>query len=179
VVDVVEPVKASTYDRTLIALTLLAPLFLFALSKWRASLETLYSPPGERFMANVTDWLASNNEAEARLIVVADRECPCTKAALRSLDAALAQSSRKNIRLTVRYIDDANDRAWAAVMNELPSTPSLLAIEGRQLVYAGPVTSGNICTIAVQRVLGVTALQAPQASPIVNWLDTGCYCRRT
>lgn len=174
-----EQVKANAYDRTLIALTLLAPLLLFALSKWRASLDTLYAPAGERFIANVADWLASSNETGARLIVVADRECPCTKAALRSLDTALAQSARKDIRLAVRYVDDVDDRAWAAVMNELPSTPTLLAIEDKQLVYAGPVTSGNICTVAAQRVLGVTALQAPRTSPIVSWLDTGCYCRRS
>jgi hypothetical protein len=179
VVDVVEQVKANAYDRMLIVLTLLAPLLLFALSQWRASLDTLYAPAGERFMANVSDWLARNNQAGARLIVVADRECPCTKAALRSLDAALAQSSRKDIRWTVRYIDDASEPAWKAVMDELASTPTLLAVEGKQLVYAGPVTSGNICTVAGQRVLGVTALQAPRTSPIVSWLETGCYCRRS
>jgi hypothetical protein len=55
----------------------------------------------------------------------------------------------------------------------------LLAVEGKQLVYAGPVTSGNLCTTAVQRVLGVTALQAPRNRPILNWLDNGCYCRLT
>jgi hypothetical protein len=178
VVDVVESRKGSAYDRTLIALTLLAPLVLLALSQWRASLETLYSPAGKPFMQNVAGWLASSNETGARLIVVADRNCPCTKVALRSLDAALAQSSRENIRVTVRYIDDAADPAWVAVTNELPSTPTLLAIDGRQLVYAGPVTSGNICTTAVQRVLGVTALQTQRTSPILNWLDTGCYCTR-
>lgn len=177
-VDVVESMKDSAYDRTLIALTLLAPLFLFALSQWRASLETLYTPAGERFMGNVADWLARSNDTGSRLIVVADRKCPCTKVALRSLDAALAQSSRKDIRLTVRYIDDEADPAWAAVTNELPSTPTLLAIDRKHLVYAGPVTSGNICTTAVQSVLGVTALQTPRASPILNWLDMGCYCTR-
>lgn len=178
--DVVELMKPSAYDRTLIALTLLAPLFLFGLNKWRASLDTLYTPAGERFMANVSDWLASSNETGSRLIVIADRDCPCTKASLRSLDAALAQSSRKDIQLTVRYIDDADtkrDAMWRAVLDELASTPTLLALEGRQLAYAGPVTSGNLCTTAVQRVLAVTALQAPRARPILNWLDNGCYCR--
>jgi hypothetical protein len=182
VVDGVEPMKASAYDRTLIALTLLAPLLLFALSKWRASLDTWYAPAGvdERFTELVADWLAASSETGSRLIVVADRDCPCTTASLRSLDAALAQSSRKDIQLSVRYIDDADatrDVAWAAVLNKLPSTPTLLAVEGRQLAYAGPVTSGNLCTTAVQRVLGVTALQAPRAIPILNWLDNGCYCR--
>lgn len=182
-VDVVELMKESAYDRTLIASTLLAPLLLFALSKWRASLDTLYAPAGvdDRFTERVADWLSGSSETGSRLIVVADRDCPCTTASQRSLNAALAQSSRKDIQLTVRYIDDADmkhDAAWAAVLNALPSTPSLLAVEGRQLVYAGPVTSGNLCTTAVQRVLGVTALQAPRARPILNWLDNGCYCRR-
>lgn len=175
--------KESAYDRTLIALTLLAPLLLFALSKWRASLDTLYAPAGvdERFTELVAAWLAASSEAGPRLIVVADRDCPCTTASLRSLEAALEQSRRQDIQLNVRYIDDADtkqDARWAAVLNALPSTPTLLAMEGRQLVYAGPVTSGNLCTTAVQRVLGVTALQAPRARPILNWLDNGCYCRR-
>jgi len=177
-VDVVARVKESACDRALITLTLLAPLFLFGLNKWRASLDTSYAPPGEQFMANVAGWLAGSNETGPRLIVIADRDCPCTTASLRSLDAALAQSGRKDIRVMVRYIDDEADRAWAAVLNELPSTPTLLAIDGAQLAYAGPVTSGNICTTAVQRVLGVTALQAPRVNPILNWLDTGCYCGR-
>lgn len=175
--------KESAYDRTLIALTLLAPLLLLALSKWRASLDTVYAPAGvdERFTELVADWLPTSGETGSRLIVIADRDCPCTTASLRSLDAALAQSRRKDIQLTVRYIDDADpkhDGAWAAVLNALPSTPTLLAVAGRQLVYAGPITSGNLCTTAVQRVLGVTALQAPRARPILNWLDNGCYCRR-
>lgn len=181
-VDVVESMKPSAYDRTLIALTLLAPLLLLALSKWRASLDTLYAPAGvdDRFIELVAAWLTADGEAGSRLIVVADRDCPCTTASLRSLDAALAQSTRKDIQLSVRYIDDADtthDAAWAAVLDELPSTPTLLAMEGRRLVYAGPITSGNLCTTAVQRVLGVTALQAPRARPIFNWLDNGCYCR--
>lgn len=169
--------KASAYDRTLIALTLLAPLLLFALSKWRASLDTLYAPAGvdEQFIERVSDWLASIHTTGAQLIVIADRDCPCTKASLRSLDVALAQSDRKDIRLSVRYLDEVD----AAVLAALPSTPTLLAIEDKQLVYAGPVTSGNLCTTAVQRVLGVTALQAPRTRPILNWLDNGCYCRLT
>jgi hypothetical protein len=181
VVDVVAGMKASAYDRTLIALTLLAPLLLFALSKWRASLDTLYAPVGidDQFTERVADWLASSGETGPRLIVVADRDCPCTQASLRSLEAALAQSSRKDIQLSVRYVDDGADAAWLGVIEQLPSTPTLLAVEGKQLVYAGPVTSGNLCTTAVQRVLGVTALQAARDRSIFNWLDKGCYCRLT
>jgi hypothetical protein len=181
VVDVVELMKASAYDRTLIALTLLAPLLLFALSKWRASLDTLYAPAGvsDGWTAHVSDWLASRKEIGSRLIVVVDRDCPCTTASLGSLHQALAQTGRTDIQLSVRYVDDpGEDARWAAVVAELPSTPTLLAIEGRQLAYAGPVTSGNLCTTAVQRVLGVTALQAPRDRPILNWLDSGCYCRQ-
>jgi hypothetical protein len=164
--------KASAYDRTLIALTLLAPLLLFALSQWRASLDTLYAPSGvsEQFTKVVSDWLAASNESGSRLIVIVDRDCPCTNASLRVLETA-----RGNVPLTVRDIDDVDTR----VRNELPSTPTLLAAAGKQLVYAGPVISGNLCTTAVQRVLGVTALQAKRERPILNWLDTGCYCRLT
>lgn len=179
--------KESTYDRVLIALTLLAPLLMFALNKWRASLDSWYAPPDaadvsyfdDRFTRSVATWLGDNQEAGPQLVVIADRECPCTKASLRSLDAALAQSNRKGIDLAVRYVDDpgANHGAWGDVLNQLPSTPTLLAIDGGQLVYAGPVNSGNLCTTAVARVLGVTALQSPRTSPIVSWLDRGCYCR--
>jgi hypothetical protein len=163
--------KPSAYDRTLIALTLLAPLLLLVLTKWRASLDTLYAPAGvsEQFTQHVSEWLGRSNESGSRLIVIVDRDCPCTKASLRILESA-----RGDVPLTVRDIEEVDP----AVRDELPSTPTLLAVEGRQLVYAGPVTSGNLCTTAVQRVLGVTALQAPRARPILNWLDTGCYCRR-
>ena len=163
--------KASVYDRTLIVLTLLAPLLLFTLSKWRASLDTLYARAGvsDRFTEVVSTWLAASNETGSRLIVIVDRDCPCTKASLRILESA-----RSDVQLTVLDIEDVD----ALVRNELPSTPTLLAVVGRKLVYAGPVTSGNLCTTAVQRVLGVTALQTKRERPILNWLDTGCYCRR-
>jgi hypothetical protein len=177
VVDVVEQMKASVYDRTLIALTLLAPLLLLALSQWRASLDTVYAPAGvsHQFTEVVSAWLATDSQRGARLIVIADRSCPCTTASLRILESALVQADRKDVQLNVRYIEDVD----AVVRREIPSTPTLLAMEGKQLVYAGPVTSGNLCTTAVQRVLGVTALQAPRDRPILNWLDNGCYCRLT
>lgn len=179
----------SAYDRVLIALTLLAPLALFALNAWRTSLDVWYAPLdagdvsyfGEPFTQHLAAWLAGSDESGPRLIVIVDRECPCTTAALRSLDTALAKSNRKNITVDVRYIDGpdstGNSAAWRALLSELPATPTLLAIQGRQLVYAGPVNSGNLCTTAVERVLGVTALQSPRTSPIVSWLERGCYCR--
>lgn len=75
--------KESTYDRMLIALTLLAPLLMFALNEGRASLDTWYAPLdagevsyfGEPFRRNIADWLAGNDATGPRLIVVADREC--------------------------------------------------------------------------------------------------------
>lgn len=162
--------KASVYDRMLIGLTLLAPLFLLALSQWRASLETLYAPAGlsDQFMEHVSAWLATGNQTGSRLIVIVDRDCPCTQASLRILESA-----RGNVQLSVRDIDDVDP----LIRNELPSTPTLLAVAGKQLVYAGPVTSGDLCTTAVQRVLGVTALQAPRERPMLNAFDSGCYCR--
>jgi len=188
VVDVVEDVRPSAGDRALIAMAVLAPLALFALNAWRASLETWYSPLdssgagyfGEQFGRNVASWFATGEAHGAKLVLILDRDCPCANAARSNLDAAVAQSSRKDVQVVLRYVDDVDthrDSAWRAVLRGLPSTPTLLAIDGRTLVYAGPVNSGNLCTTSVQRVLGVTALQTPQSHPIFNWLERGCYCR--
>ncbi len=180
--------KPGIYDRVLLALALSAPLALFALNAWRASLETWYapmdgnvpSPFGAPFARSTEAWLTADAADGARLILVLDRDCPCSNAARAGLESALAQTSRKGVRVTVRYLDDApsqGDPAWRAVLRELPATPTLLAIDGRTLAYAGPVNSGSLCTTAVRRVLGVTVLEAPRTGPILNWLDKGCYCR--
>lgn len=180
--------KDRAYDQLLVTLALLAPLAMFALGKWQASLDIWYLPPdaasadtfGEQFHRHVSQWLQGVDNPGAALVVIADRECPCTKATLTRLDEALALSRREDIRLVVRDVRSADtdrDAAWLRVLEAVPATPTLLAIEGRQLLYAGPVTSGNFCTTAVSRVLGVTALQAPQGRTIFNLIDKGCYCR--
>lgn len=180
--------KDSTYDNLLVTLALWAPLAMLALSQWRASLDTWYVPLnvanantfGEQFQRQVSKWLGSADGRGAALVVITDRECPCTKVTLKKLDEALALSPRKDIRLIARDIRDAqanHDPAWARVLNEVPATPTLLAIEGRQLLYAGPVTSGSFCTTAVGRVLSVAALQSPRSTAMFNLIEKGCYCR--
>lgn len=179
--------KPDTYDRLLITLALTAPLALFALDAWRASLDRWYVPSdgggrtyfGKPFASSVAGWLQTIDGQGATLVLIVDRDCPCTSAARNSLEVSLARSSGRDIRLVVRDVDGPDSRssvAWRAVLRELPATPTLLAIDGRALAYAGPVNSGNLCTTAVERVLGVTALQAPQRRPILNWLARGCYC---
>ena len=175
----------SAWDRTLILLALLAPLAMFALSKWRASLETWYVPLdadtaahfGPAFEDKVAQWLAEDGASGARLVVIVDPACPCTTATLSRLADARAQSTRPDASLEVRHAN-GNDisQAWATVLAEIPATPTLLAVEDGRLLYAGPVTAGNFCTTAVSRVLGLSVLETPAASPLRNWLDRGCYC---
>lgn len=168
-------------------LALLAPLLMFMLSKWRASLDTWYTPLdadtsayfGPDFSARVYDWLGTTEDAGAQLILIADPSCPCTQATLAQLESAKSASSRQDARLMVRYISDTTDpssSAWAAVLAGIPATPTLLALDGSRLLYAGPVTSGNFCTTAVNKVLGLSVLEASPKEPLINWLDRGCYC---
>lgn len=177
----------NTYDRALVLLALLAPLAMFMLSKWRASLDTWYAPLdadtsayfGPDFSTRVSDWLGATEGTRARLILIADLSCPCTQATLARLESAKSTSSRQDVRLMVRYISDTTEPgspAWAAVLAGIPATPTLLAVDGRRLLYAGPVTSGNFCTTAVNKVLGLSVLEASSKAPLMNWLDRGCYC---
>jgi len=180
--------KDSTYDQFLVMLALLAPLAMFALGKWRTSLDTWYAPLdgpgasdfGERFEKQATAWVKAEGGDDARLIVIADPECPCTRVTLKKLDEALALSPRRDVRLVIRDVHDqqaVQNAAWAQLLNTVPATPTLLAVEGKQLLYAGPVTSGNFCTTAVGRVLGGTALQSPRTGVLLDLIDRGCYCR--
>ncbi|KAF0809729.1 hypothetical protein A167_01545 [Alcanivorax sp. S71-1-4] len=179
--------KDSTYDRILVLLVLLAPFSMIVLSKWRASLETSYVPmQGEYreffdapFEKHVAGWLARQAISGPELILIVASDCPCTQATRSSLQKALAEASRPEARLTLRYIDDpqaAADADWQAVLAAIPATPTLLAVDQQRLLYAGPVTSGNFCTTAVNRVLGLTVLEARPDNPVINWFDEGCYC---
>jgi hypothetical protein len=179
-------VRESTYDRVLMAAALLAPFALIVLSKWRSSLETSYAhiEPnmaqvfGESFERKAHAWLQSEGAGGARLVLVTDRDCPCTRATRAALDAALASAPRRDVSLVERDIhDEVSDPSWGALLGELPATPTLLAIDQGQLVYAGPVNAGSWCTTSVSQVLGITALQVPGSGAVLNWLGEGCYCQ--
>ncbi|RYZ92994.1 MAG: hypothetical protein EOO68_22160 [Moraxellaceae bacterium] len=58
----------------------------------------------------------------------------------------------------------------------IPSTPTLLVMDEQRLVYAGPVTAGNMCTTSVLKILGISVLQSEPQKPVINWLEEGCYC---
>ena len=182
--------KDSLYDRLLIGLAVAGPLVMVALNAWQASLTKWYVPFdsdsrgafGTQFERNVSDWVASTHGTGAELVVIVDRSCPCTKATLLKLNEAVARSQRKDVRVVVRDIHDTDtetNTAWQKMLPDIPATPTLLTIEGKQLVYAGPAISGSFCTSAVQRVLGISVLQAPPRSPLFNWVDKGCYCPTT
>lgn len=184
-VDVVD-VNQNAYDRLLIALVLVAPLAMLGLSKWRASLDHWYAPLddaavfGKPFQEKVTRWVAQNTRNGAELILIIDPDCACTSATVNLLKNAHVQSKALDAKLIVRDLKNKstfNDSAWRAMLLEIPSTPTLLVIDRQKLIYAGPVTSGNFCTTAVNRVLGLSALKANANVPVLNWLDKGCYCR--
>lgn len=173
-------------DRWLIRLALLAPLLLVLLSKWQASLLTWYLPWGDDPAAYLDARLAAQLRAlpglatgGTTLLAVTDRRCPCTRATLRLLEGAMARSPRRDLRLRIVDIADAEagTPAWRAVLAQLPAIPTLLVLEGERLRYAGPVNSGNLCTTRVQEILGLAALQTTTPQPVINWLQQGCYCR--
>lgn len=178
--------RAPLYDRLLVLLALLAPFALIVLTKWRSSLETTYAPMepgmaqvfGATFETKAGTWLRETSSDGARLVLLVDRECPCTRSASAALESALAVSSRKDIALVVRDVADRGEgTSWEALVREIPATPTLLAVDHNELVYAGPVNAGSWCTTSVSQVLGVTALQAQGRGAVLNWLGEGCYCR--
>jgi hypothetical protein len=187
VVDVLAVVNDNTCDRLLIGLAVAGPLLMLVLNAWRASLDAWYVPVdadrrsyfGAQFEHDVSDWLETAQGTGAALVVIADRDCPCTRPALARFDEAVARSGRRDVRLIVRDINDAADGgiAWRRVVSGVPATPSLLAVDNRRLLYAGPIASGSFCASAVGEVLGLAALQAPRANPLFNLLNKGCYCR--
>ena len=181
-------VNQSAYDRVLIALVLIAPLAMLGLSKWRASLDQWYAPPnggavfGKPFQQKVSRWVAQRADNGAELILIVDRDCPCTRSTVDLLQKAHARSKIPGAELIVHDMKDQSafsEPEWRAMLLEIPSTPTLLVIDKQRLIYVGPVTSGNFCTTAVNRVLGISALVASPNSPVLNWLDKGCYCRLT
>lgn len=177
--------RETLYDRVLIKAALLAPFALIVLAKWRSSLETDYAPlePGARqvfgvpFQQKASEWIATSDDRRARLVLVTDRECPCTRSTRAALDTAIASSPRRDVAFVERDVRVGGDAAWQAVLDEVPATPTLFAIDNGQLVYAGPVNSGTWCTRGVSEVLGLTALQAQGSGAVLNWLGNGCYCR--
>ncbi len=178
--------KAATYDRALVLAALLAPFAVIVLAKWRSSLETSYVPVepgmarvfGASFEAKAAEWLREEPYDGARLVLVIDRDCPCTNSTRVALESAIRASSRRGVELVVRDVTDpALDASFRELVREVPATPTLLAVDRGELVYAGPVNAGSWCTTRVSQVLGVTTLDAPGSGAVLNWLGEGCYCR--
>lgn len=178
--------KEDTYDKFLVRLALVSPLLLIALSQWQASLITWYVPWsrdsatyfGDQFEQDVRALPSLGMDAGATLFFISDRSCPCTRASLGILQAAMEKAPRKDLRLVVVDVNDpvAKIPAWSQVLQQMPATPTLLVTDGQKLVYGGPVNSGNLCTTSIQKTLGIKALQSPPQKPVINWLEKGCYC---
>ncbi|PWR25335.1 hypothetical protein DKG74_06120 [Zavarzinia aquatilis] len=179
-------VTDSLYDRVLIFFAWAGPLCLVALGGWQTSLETWYFTPARaateafagNFVADVSRWMNAHADDETRITLIVDRECPCTRSTIIKIEA-----ERRRIGnlppLRVVYLDDTAgpDRvALAAVLDGIPSTPTLIVMDGASLRYAGPAVSGGTCTGSEQRILGLATLTARPASPVLNPIDRGCYC---
>lgn len=187
-VDVVGRIEQPLYDRILIVLTVVAPLAIVLLSKWQASLERWYLTDEAyetreflaAFQAAAEQWIAEGEAQASQLILIADPACPCTGPTRMKLLVAHSQSRRDELTIREWSLNDlrANRNPWSAKMlATLPATPTLLVTEGKKLLYAGPVNSGDFCTSAVNEVLGLAFLEGDRASPFVNWLSRGCYCK--
>lgn len=187
-VDGMKAENPSGYDRFLIVLALLAPLTMLGLAKWRASLEVPYVQASELhqvfdndFVRATDQWLSTRLDRGSELILMVDPACPCTRATLSSIDQAMQRSSALQAKLTVVEFEQSMHEAktlLAEVQVRLPATPTLLAVRQGQLVYAGPVNSGSFCTRSVRQILGLDVLTADAPGVMLNWLSSGCYCRR-
>lgn len=183
--------KEQTYDNILMLLAILAPLLLIVLSKWQSSLTRWYMPLTEdhtayfsnsleqdiRLLA-VADQYSSKQQYGVTLFFIADNTCPCTAATSSILNNAMQTSNHQDIKLVMMDVHSpqTSTPAWQRVLQQIPATPTLLVMDGQRLVYAGPVTAGNMCTTNVLKVLGLTVLQAEPQKPVINWLEQGCYC---
>jgi hypothetical protein len=178
--------RPGAYDRCLITLAWLAPLALLVLNRWQMALDTWYVPLngsaiGEihtAFAREAQPWLDTLTGSNGKLYLVVDPACPCTKPAIERIGAALRQSGRADIALTVVALADpawTSNPHWRSVLRNLPATPSAIAVEGQQLKYAGPAISGSLCSTAGKAVV-VNALQGASTATGINLIDRGCYC---
>lgn len=178
--------KVSAYDRCLISLAWLAPLSLLVLNRWQTSFDHWYAPMSGSALGEITTalsqdakpWLATLDGENSKLYLIIDPDCPCTEPAVRKVQDEFRKISRIDMALHVVPIADpvwASNPKWRSVLKNLPSTPSLIAVEGNQMVYVGPAVSGSLCGTTA-KVVGIPTLQSRFTSPAINIIDSGCYC---
>lgn len=172
--------KEQAYDNALILLAILAPLLLIVLSKWQSSLTRWYVPLTDDHTAYFSSSLEQDIQGishsvqlpvsqahGATLFFIADKTCPCTTATSNILKNAMQVSSRQDVKLVTidLYSAQASTPALQRILQQIPATPSLLVMDGQRLVYAGPVTAGNMCTTNVLKILG--KVLADERFPVV------------
>lgn len=178
---------ASAYDRILIRMAWLAPLALIFLNRWQMSLDRWYAPIAGVELARMSSalpedakpWLATfSNSSGKRLYLVVDPSCPCTKLSVKKVMEAIKATPGNSIALHVVSVNDSNwvnDKKWRLVLKNLPSTPTLIAVDGNQMQYAGPAVSGNLC-IGESKIAGLSELLTRPRSTAINFVDWGCFC---
>lgn len=176
-------------DRALVRLAWLAPLLLIALTQWRSSLEGPYLPPRvaaadlslERLEPTLSAWLKATGDdvRGPRMVAVVDTACPCTRPALRALRAMLVNTRGGPVPLvTVDAAVLQHERFGTgfALLAEIPATPTLLVMVDGRLRYAGPITEGGACGVAVRQVVNANHVTAAGVAPLRSVASSGCYC---
>lgn len=179
-------IKEKSIDNFLILIALLAPLLLVVLSKWQESLNVWYVPLhqdttlyfGKTLEQDILRLPETKGNSGAVLFFIADETCPCTRATLNILKQSMQTSQRQDTQLVILDINDvkAKSAEWAQILKQIPAVPTLLVMEAQHLVYAGPVTAGNMCTTSVLKILGLSILESEKQRTVINWLEEGCYC---
>ncbi|WP_236104874.1 DUF6436 domain-containing protein [Zavarzinia marina] len=172
------------YDRLLIVLAWAGPFCLVLLGAWQASLETWYFVPkgaeniafAGDFASDVLRWSEAGADDGPSVTLIVDRDCPCTRPTIAKVEAALHEIEGQRVPLRIAYLDAPTSAAFAAVVDGIPATPTLIVTDGDALLYVGPAVSGSTCTGAEQRMLGLATIAGKPTAPILNFVDRGCYC---
>lgn len=174
------------YDRLLLISIVVVPLVPMLLYKWYYSLDTWYVPWGETgsdyfdeaFEHAAKRWLMTVQAQGDAVYVMTDSQCPCAKPVLAKLHQALAET------VPVRVFD-----AYGPVMAEqetyqlsslirfMPALPTALVVRAGELIYVGPLVTGNLCSQEADFSPPLAAYQGQASGRVYNWLSEGCYCR--
>lgn len=170
------PPKPTIYDRVLIISAVAIPLFLIMVVKWQASWDTWFVPSeqvdfGPNFERDIVEWLEAEGHTGFALTLIQDPDCPCTKPAQLALHNAMEYLGRSDVKLTSMPLSEL-ERTGIAI----PSTPLLIASKGPNLLYVGPVASGNFCTQQAKEILALSSINGNGQGQTLNSFAYGCFC---
>lgn len=179
----------SPYDRWLIRLASLGPLLMVMLTGWQYSLDQWYSSPTDTRLdeftatleATAAPWLDTLAENGKQVFLLVDPECPCTRVALDKIQRELARLAGPDQHLAIVSVtDDALrvDRQWQSLLRQVPTTPTLIVADNRQLTYFGPAVTGNFCSATGLNIPTALTENSARGEPaLVSLFEEGCFCK--